>query len=72
VGLCWVSGHAGARGNKITHRLAKDSFVQKFVGPEPFLGVSRQNIKNKIKRWVIISVWQSGVVLAALRDRLEN
>jgi hypothetical protein len=23
-----------------------------FVGPEPFLGVSRQNIRRKIKRWM--------------------
>jgi len=28
------------------------SSVQKFVGPEPFLGVSRQNIRRKIKRWI--------------------
>ena len=25
--------------------------VQKFVRPEPSLGVSRQNIRRKIKRW---------------------
>jgi len=26
--------------------------TQKFIGPEPSLGVSRQKINNKIKRWV--------------------
>ena len=26
--------------------------VQWFVGPEPFLGVSRQNIEERIKRWL--------------------
>jgi len=32
---------------KIADKLAKDGSVQKFVGPEPFLGVSRQNIRRK-------------------------
>jgi hypothetical protein len=26
--------------------------IQKFIGPEPYLGVFRQNIRNKIKHWV--------------------
>ena len=32
-------------------RLTRDGSVQKSVGPEPFLGVSRQNIRRKIKHW---------------------
>jgi hypothetical protein len=51
VGLYWVPGHAGLRGNNITDKLARDGSVQWFVGPEPFLGVSRQNIR-KIKCWL--------------------
>jgi len=38
VGLYWVSGHAGVRGNEIADKLTKDGSVQKLVGPEPFLG----------------------------------
>jgi ribonuclease HI len=38
VGLYWVPGHAGVRGNKIADRLVMDGSVQKFVGPEPSLG----------------------------------
>jgi ribonuclease HI len=38
VGLYWVSGHAGARGNEIPDKLAMSGSVQLFVGPEPFLG----------------------------------
>jgi hypothetical protein len=53
VGLCWVPGHAGVRGNEIADKLARDVFVQRFVGPEPSLGVSRQNIRRKIKRWTV-------------------
>jgi len=38
--------------NEIANRLTRDSSVQRFVGPEPFLGVSRQNIGRKIKCWI--------------------
>jgi len=49
VGLYWVPGHAGVRENEIADRLARSGSVQWFVGPEAFLGVSRQNIRRKIK-----------------------
>jgi hypothetical protein len=32
--------------------LQRDGSVQRFVGPEPFLDVSRQNIRRKIKHWM--------------------
>jgi len=35
-----------------SRQAARDGSVQRFVGPEPFLGVSRQNIRRKIKRWM--------------------
>jgi hypothetical protein len=56
VGLYWVLGHAGVRGNEIADKLAIDGSVQKFVGPEPSLGVFRQNIR-KIKRWLDNQHW---------------
>jgi len=52
VGLYWVPGHAGVRGNEIADRLARDGSAQRFVGPQPFLRVSRQNIRRKTKRWM--------------------
>jgi hypothetical protein len=52
VGLYWVPGHAGARGNETADRLAKSSSGQQFIGPEPFFGVSRQNIRQKLKHWM--------------------
>jgi hypothetical protein len=52
VGLHWVPGHAGVEGIETTGKLTRDGSVQTFVGPEPFLGVSRHNIKRKTKRWI--------------------
>jgi ribonuclease HI len=52
VGLYWVPGHAGVGGNEIADRLARSGSVQRFVGPERFLGVSRQTKRRKMKRWM--------------------
>ena len=52
VVLYWVPGHAGVQGNEIADKLARDGSVQRFVGLEAFLGVSRQNIQRKMKRWM--------------------
>ena len=52
VGLFWVPGHAGVRGNKIADRLARNGSAQRFVEPEPVLGVSRQNKRRKMRRWM--------------------
>ena len=60
VGLYWVPGHASVRGNEIADRLARSGSVRRFVVPEPFLGVSRQIIRRKIKRWMEkqhLAVW---------------
>jgi len=43
VGLYWVPGHAGVRGNDIADELTRDGSALKFVGPEPALEVSRQD-----------------------------
>jgi hypothetical protein len=44
--LYWVLGYARVRGNEIADKLARGGSVQHFVGPESFLGVSKQNIKE--------------------------
>jgi ribonuclease HI len=41
VGIFWVPGHPGKRGNEIADELAREGTVHHFVGPEPALGVSR-------------------------------
>ena len=50
VRLYWFPGHAGMRGNEIADRLARSGSGQRFIGPEPCFGVSRQNIRKKMKR----------------------
>jgi len=46
VGLHWVPGQAEVLGNKTTNKLARDGSVQKSVGTEPPLGISRQSIRR--------------------------
>ena len=57
VGLYWVPGHAALRGNEIAEELARGGSAVKFVGPEPAMGVSRQDIRRSRRclfnqRWV--------------------
>jgi hypothetical protein len=52
VGLFWVPGHDGVRVNEIADRLARSGSGHRFIGSEPFLGVSRQNIRGKVKGWI--------------------
>ena len=60
-GPYWVSRHAGVQGNEIADKIARDRSVQKFVGPEPSLGVSWQNRRKKKKCWIDnqhLAMWQ--------------
>ena len=47
VGLFWVPGHAGMRGNDIADELAKGGSTLRLDGPEPALGVSRREIHTR-------------------------
>ena len=53
VGLYWVCGHVAVRGNDIAYELVRGESVLKFVGPEQALGVSRQDIRRRIRRWLV-------------------
>jgi len=46
VGLFWVPGHAGVRGNEIADGLARGGSALRFHGPEPALGVSRRDLQK--------------------------
>ena len=61
--MYWVPGHAGVRGNEIAGELARGGSALKFVGPKPALGVSRQDIRRRIRRWLVKQhcVWRRGL-----------
>jgi hypothetical protein len=55
MGLVWRnhwSIYPSSGKKHFADKLARDGSVQRFVGPESSLGVSRQNIRRKIKRWM--------------------
>jgi hypothetical protein len=58
VGLYWVPGHAGVRENETADKLARCGSAVGFIGPEPALGVSRQDLRNKISRWLGNQHWR--------------
>ena len=51
VGLYWVPGHAGVRGNEVADGLARGGSALGFPGPEPALGISRRD-KEKVQSMV--------------------
>jgi ribonuclease HI len=57
VGLYWVPGQTGVRHNEIANGLARCGSASRFVGPESVLGVSRQDLKNRINRWLVNQHW---------------
>jgi ribonuclease HI len=57
MGLYWVPGPAGVRGNEIADGLARCGSASRFVGPEPALGISRQDLRNTINRWLVNQHW---------------
>jgi hypothetical protein len=62
VTLYWVPGYAGVREIEIADRLTRSGSGQWFIGPEPFLGVSRQNTRRKMKHWMKnqhLALWRS-------------
>jgi ribonuclease HI len=72
MGLLWVPGHARVRGNEIADRLLRSGSGQWFTGPEPFLGVSRQNIRRKMKSLIENNIWHCGAVPVVHKRRLEK
>jgi len=51
-GIKWYLHPAHCEAVEIADKHARDSSIQKFVGPEPSLQISRQNIGRKIKCWM--------------------
>jgi len=72
VGLYWVPGHSGVRGNEIADELTRDGSVPKFVGPEPALVVSGQDIRRRITLWFVNQHWIWCKFFVTPKNRLER
>jgi hypothetical protein len=49
--------HAGVNGNDIVDELAKYGSTLGFIGAEPALGISRQDLRNRNSRWLGKQHW---------------
>jgi hypothetical protein len=52
VGLHWIPGHTGVRGNETADMLMRNGSVSGYVGPESALGVSQQDLRSTINHWL--------------------
>lgn len=51
VRLLWLPGHSGFQGNERADGLAKEGSTQRFIGPEPSLGLPTQVVKTVLRNW---------------------
>jgi len=52
VQLVWVLGHIRIEGNEITEQLAREGFLQLFIGPEHALEISAEVPAGAIRDWM--------------------
>jgi len=71
VGLFWVPGHAGIRGNEIADKHARGGSAMWFLGSEPALGVSGGIYKRNPVGW-LTNNGQVGGALVTPKDRPMN
>ena len=75
MGLYWVPGHAGVRGNENADKFARSGPAQRFVGPESFLGVSRRNVRRNLNHWMEkqhLALWRGRARLKCDGTRAET
>jgi len=60
------------RGNETVDKFARGESVLKFVGPELVLGVCRQDIRRRVRRWLVNQNWVWWRGLSNTKERMED
>ncbi len=50
--IMWIRGHGGIQQNETADRLARERARARPVGPQPFLPLSLNRFKSKIRNWI--------------------
>jgi ribonuclease HI len=72
VRLYWVPGHAEVRGNETANGLVRNGSASDFVGPEPALGISRQDLHLELIAGWGTSTRDDGGISGTPNDRLGS